>query len=565
MRRLRKPKLFDFDSDNSINLYDIFQAAYKEMTQIGLLSPIEIDKLRHTKHLSDLLFIPATEMAAFVVIINQYELKNMVFESEVVGFLRNVLNLKPNEARNAMRELKKMGLIVNFKENSEIYYLPARNVTDAIDGNSISFFRALVPKGIERLMDYWISSILDSMHVTTDEIESAVEDIIQHNSDLSLIKYIKPLSKFNTFHEQATVLSICCSVLFEGRPFNLETWERRSCFSRFQLASLKEEINNSTWKPIADGYVRAAGGGYIQDSVSLELTENGYNFFFMEMDNQMLKVMKSKKRHTSLPISTYKTLKPIDLFFNEGFEQELETVELLLSQKIFKRYQREISKNSRMTGITMLFHGDPGTGKTELVFNLAKKTKRDVVKIQVTDVVSKWVGQSEKNLMRIFNDYRLLLENSSNPPILFLNECDQLLHKRVNIRGSVDAMTNALQNILLEQMETFPGILIGTTNLVDQMDTAFHRRWTHKIKFEKPNRETQRDIWNFHIPNLSESDTYALVQQFDFSPAEINNVVKRFKLNNLLFHRDYEIKTLIKMCKNESFTTQSSKLIGFEI
>ena len=564
MRRIRKPKLFDFEPNDSINLYDVFHSAYKEMTTLGL-APADIGRLVYTKQLSDLLYISVPEIAVLVVIVNRYDLKSMVPEFEVVNFLRTVLNLKPNEIRIAIKELKKMGLINNFKDNAIVHYYPVRNVMEAIDGNAVSYFRNLQPKGLERLLDFWASSILDSIHLNMEEIETAVEDIIGNNCDLILINYMKPLSKFRTFHEQATLLSICCNALFSGRPFSIDTWERKSCFTRFQLASMREEIKSSLWKPIVDGYVRYVGEGYIQDNINLELTEKGYNFFFKDMDAQVLKVMRSKIRHTSLPITPHKSIKPIDLYFNDDFQDELNVLEQLLAQKTFKRYQKEISKDSRMTGLTFLFHGSAGTGKTELVYNLAKKSKRDIVKIQVTDITSKWVGQSEQNLMRVFEDYRLLIESGSPAPILFLNECDQLINKRVNIKGSVDSMSNALQNIFLEQMEIFPGILIGSTNLTHNMDRAFERRWTYKISFEKPSRSTQGRIWKSYLPDFSMDAIETLIQQFDFSPAEINNVIKRFQINHLLFPMQYDIKTLLKMCKNETFVDQTSKSIGFGI
>lgn len=564
MRDIRKPKISDTELIETINLYDLFQKAYKEMTTIGL-TPVEISKLNYTKQMSDLLFIPVPEMAAFIVIINRCDLQSMVLESEIVNFLRAVLNLQPNEIRNAMRNLKKMALITNFKVDACTYYYPSRNVSDSIDNNSLQFFRLLMPKGLDRILDYWATRVMDSMHITLDEIESAVEDIIHNNSDLIFIKYINSLSKTKAFHEKSTLLSICCNAVFSGRPFSLETWERFSCFTRYQMASIREQINSSTWKPIADGYLKFVGGNYIQDNISVELTEKGYNFFFKEMDNQMLKILRSKTRHTSLPITQYKSINAIELFFNDEFQDELDVVAQLLTQQTFKIYQKKISKNTRMAGLTFLFHGFAGTGKTELVYNLAKKTKRNIVKIQVTDIASKWVGQSEQNLLRVFEDYRLLVENEAQAPILFLNECDQLINKRVDITGSVDSMSNALQNIFLEQMETFPGILVGTTNLVNNMDTAFERRWTYKIAFDKPNRSTQGKIWKAQLPQLPSYVIDKLTQLYDFTPAEINNVIKRFEVNQMLFPEQDEIKTLLKMGKTETFSTKPFKSIGFEL
>ena len=138
MRRIRKPKLFDFEPNDSINLYDVFHSAYKEMTTLGL-APADIGRLVYTKQLSDLLYIPVPEIAVLVVIVNRYDLKSMVPEFEVVNFLRTVLNLKPNEIRIAIKELKKMGLINNFKDNAIVHYYPVRKYFGPSKVNGLYF------------------------------------------------------------------------------------------------------------------------------------------------------------------------------------------------------------------------------------------------------------------------------------------------------------------------------------------------------------------------------------------------------------------------------------------
>jgi SpoVK/Ycf46/Vps4 family AAA+-type ATPase len=131
----------------------------------------------------------------------------------------------------------------------------------------------------------------------------------------------------------------------------------------------------------------------------------------------------------------------------------------------FADYQASFPKNAKMKGLTILLHGAPGTGKTQLVLNLSKLTKRPIMKIDITMVLDKWVGNSEKNLLNIFQNHKTACERMEVAPILFLNECDQILGKRIGIRNSVDSMNNALQNILLEQMEQFDGIMIGRASI----------------------------------------------------------------------------------------------------
>jgi SpoVK/Ycf46/Vps4 family AAA+-type ATPase len=148
-------------------------------------------------------------------------------------------------------------------------------------------------------------------------------------------------------------------------------------------------------------------------------------------------------------------------------------------------------------------------------------------------------------------------------PILFLNECDQIIGKRVGIRNSVDQMTNALQNILLEQMEQFNGIMIGTTNLTKNMDDAFERRWLMKFEFEAPNDMAKMSIWKSAIKGLRQQEALALVQQFDFTPGEINNVARRFVVESLLGLQKNRLETLIDLCRSEHYQNISQSNIGF--
>jgi SpoVK/Ycf46/Vps4 family AAA+-type ATPase len=218
-----------------------------------------------------------------------------------------------------------------------------------------------------------------------------------------------------------------------------------------------------------------------------------------------------------------------------------------------------------MKGITMLFHGGPGCGKTEFALQLSKATGRPLMKIEVTDFQSKWVGESEKQLKQIFTDYKAISKRmGSQSPILFLNECDQVIGRRVGIKSSVDQMTNALQNIILEEMETFNGILIGTTNLTANMDPAFERRWVMKMQFVAPNEEAKISIWKSAIKGLRQNEALDLVKRFDFTPGEIANVSRRFVIENMLGLSQSRLQTLIQLCETEHYEVQTSqKTIGF--
>ncbi|MCK5853600.1 MAG: ATP-binding protein, partial [Sulfurovaceae bacterium] len=111
-----------------------------------------------------------------------------------------------------------------------------------------------------------------------------------------------------------------------------------------------------------------------------------------------------------------------------------------------------------------------------------------------------YVGESEKNVRKIFDDFKILSKKAKVDPILLLNEADQFLSARSEGTGSsADKMHNQMQNIFLEQIEQFEGILIATTNLLDNIDKAFSRRFNHKVEFKKPDRDQRERLWHFML------------------------------------------------------------------
>ena len=141
-----------------------------------------------------------------------------------------------------------------------------------------------------------------------------------------------------------------------------------------------------------------------------------------------------------------------------------------------------------------------------------------------------YVGESEKNVRKIFDTFYELSEKTKSDPILLLNEADQFLGARSsgNITGS-DQMHNQMQNIFLEQIENFRGMLIATTNLLENIDKAFSRRFNYKIEFKKPNRAQRGQLWKLMLPenapyeedfNIEELATYSL------TGGQINLIIK---------------------------------------
>ena len=212
-------------------------------------------------------------------------------------------------------------------------------------------------------------------------------------------------------------------------------------------------------------------------------------------------------------------------------------------------------------GFACLFYGGPGTGKTETVIQLAHATGREIVQVNVANLRNMYVGESEKNVQRIFDDYAEKLEESDVTPILLFNEADGIFGNRyTGVSDAVDQMNNTIQNIILQNMETFEGILIATTNLTDNFDKAFERRFLFKIYFEKPKAEVRKLIWMSVLPKLSADDAAILTTRYNFSGAMIENVAKKLTIEEVLYDRPMTLDNMKRLCDEE----QIKKPIGIK-
>lgn len=178
----------------------------------------------------------------------------------------------------------------------------------------------------------------------------------------------------------------------------------------------------------------------------------------------------------------------------------------------------------------VLLHGKPGIGKTLSAEVIASELGKDLMSVEISLIHGKFVGDSEKNLRRMFTTYTELHRKSDNPPVLLLNECDQFLSKRIaNISHGYEQTMNTLQNMTLEFFENFTGILIATTNLVSNLDEAYSRRFTHKIELEMPEENERLKLWHVHIPEqfplADDVDLELLAREYPFSGSQIKTVI----------------------------------------
>jgi len=235
---------------------------------------------------------------------------------------------------------------------------------------------------------------------------------------------------------------------------------------------------------------------------------------------------------------------------------------------------QELSKYSINKGLLILLYGPPGTGKTALANGIAKYLKKSILITDISRIIDKWVGNSEKNISKLFTSYCKISRRIKNVPVLLLNEADQLLSFRGSANDSVDRMYNQMQNILLENLEKFEGILIATTNLLQNIDSAFSRRFEIKLKLDIPDLPSRKKLWRILLPkNFLVSKNICvdeLAENYVFTGGQIELVIRN-ALSAALYRKntDYAItkSDLIKYAeleKNNSFDLNNRKAIGFE-
>lgn len=252
------------------------------------------------------------------------------------------------------------------------------------------------------------------------------------------------------------------------------------------------------------------------------------------------------------------------LFFSPGLVDQISLLRNSLNEEYYHGLCARLEENNLPTGIAVLLYGEPGTGKTESVMQIAKATGRAIFHVDISETKTCWFGESEKLIKKVFTDYRRICEKSRVKPILLFNEADAVFSKRKDVNaGSVAQTENAIQNIILEEMETLDGILIATTNLADNLDGAFERRFLFKIRFNKPTAEAKQQIWMDKMPALSAEDARALASAFDFTGGQIDNVVRKALMQEVITGGKPTLKSLIALCSEEKITTAASRPLGF--
>ena len=368
--------------------------------------------------------------------------------------------------------------------------------------------------------------------LTCEELFDELDDLFEQRDD-SELTYDALVGEINTLFDNNDSLI-----------FRLQERELVQGHSDLMRRKLVEYVNS-------DGYA---------DRNAFKLTDQAKEELLGELNisKQQANPDKDLLKHVTLPAK--------QLFYNEREARQIDQLAALLSPDRFDDIRSRLAASGMRNGFACLFYGAPGTGKTETVYQLAKRTGRDIMQVNFAALKSCWVGESEKNVKALFDRYRTLVTKCDTVPILLFNEADAIIGKRQEgAERAVDKMENSIQNIILQEMESLDGILIATTNLTQNMDKAFERRFLYKIEFERPSLEAKQAIWQSMLPDLTAEEATELASAYDFTGGQIENIARKQAVDKILRGVErVDIETLRQYCDSERIASpEKRRRIGF--
>jgi hypothetical protein len=183
----------------------------------------------------------------------------------------------------------------------------------------------------------------------------------------------------------------------------------------------------------------------------------------------------------------------------------------------------QVMSSSR--GLTALFQGGPGTGKTLVASAIANELGLDLYRIDLSRVMSKWIGETEQNLAKVFD------AAEEGQALILFDEADSLFGKRTEVKTSVDRYANLETNYLLQRLDTFEGVAVLTTNFGTAIDAAFKRRLSARLTFPFPDDEAREQLWRVHLPEqlprAGKLDLGDLARRYKMSGGYIRNAALR--------------------------------------
>lgn len=461
---------------------------------------------------------------------------------------------------SAIDELVQHRLLNQTKDSDgDLFFSVPDEVVEAIRSNKV-----YKPKEYKDLNnDQWITELNQLLEkkkynrIPYETFKCVLLQLINRNKHLAIAKELGGISSM----DDLIMLTVMINLFIQHNDEHIIRTDIESLLEYpWEMLSYARQLEQGTHPLQQAGLVEHCEDDGMSMKDAWKLTKEAKLRFLKEIDTSS-----SMGENRDRNITTAESIIPKQLYFNPAIDKQFHQLETLLQKDRFAMVQDSLTRHGMRRGFACIFYGAPGTGKTESVKQLARSTGRGFMLVDVPSLRSKWVGDTEKNVKAIFERYKSYCRQQELAPILLFNEADAILCKRKEgAENSVDKMENAMQNIILHEMESLDGIMIATTNLLGNLDSAFERRFLYKIEFQKPTPNESQHIWHSMFPEISEHDAYDLARQYSFSGGQIENIARKQVVKAVLSGEDMvSMESIREACKNELFNKNSTHRIGF--
>ena len=457
-------------------------------------------------------------------------------------------------------ELVLRGLVLSSQNRNGISYRVPMDVIDAFKRDEKYVPRDYSGLSCDELFGQFaeIMEMRDDNEINTATAKRRIFELLDSNKQLI---FVQKINEFDLLEEDTILLIIFCHLFVNNNDDNIGFHDLSFFYDqKAQWNSIKSRLyRNDHYLQLINVIEYNNDGGFV-DRESFRMTWVAKNALFSELN-----ITPKNQDNGGKNVIKHDSIVSKQLFYDKEVANQIADLGQLLEESHYNDVCSRLKDKGYRCGFTCLFYGVPGTGKTETVLQLARQTGRDILQVNISEIKSMWVGESEKNIKSVFDQYRARVDKATLAPILLFNEADAIIGKRQEgAERAVEKMEDTIQNIILQEMENLNGILIATTNLAQNMDKAFERRFLYKIKFVKPSLEARMQIWRAMLPELQDSIIKALAEKYDFSGGQIENVSRHYAIDTVLHGECADsLEKLIAHCDGERLEQAECRKIGF--
>ena len=461
---------------------------------------------------------------------------------------------------NDVDGLEQKGLVLCSRDRKSVSYRVPLEVVEAFKHNEKYAPREYHDLTCQNLFCVIgeIMDMRDNNEISTSKATAMLQNLLENNKHLVFVQRFNSLKLASS---DETLLLLFSHLFVNNGDDNIGYYDLEFFYDgKVDWHHIKSSLINNYSTLLENKLIEHNNDNGFASGNSFRMTWRAKEELFPELNIASMNPENDRKN-----VLKHEDIKAKQLYYDDEVAAQVKDLGQLLEESRYHEICNRLEAKGQRTGFTCLFYGAPGTGKTETVLQLARQTGRDIIQVNISEIKSMWVGESEKNIKEIFDKYRAKVDKATIAPILLFNEADAIIGKRrEGAESAVDKMENSIQNIILQEMENLKGILIATTNLAQNMDKAFERRFLYKIKFNKPTLDARIHIWQTMLPDLPEADIKVLAEHYDFSGGQIENVARHYAIDTVL-HGDepVSLEKLIAHCDGERLEQKESRRIGF--